>query len=472
MLEYLRDMSGKPVAKVLIAVLTFSFVGWGVAEWIFSGNMREPVLIQVGSEKITVNQFNVERSREMAKLSRERQKLVYTDPEYANAFYSKVLTEMTNNLMVESRARDLGFYVTEKRVASEISTFPEFRENGRFSAAKFDATLSNSGWNEADFAEYLRGQIMRSYVLGAMSVPMHVPDFAVAAAFNSRYATRQIDYKEIKFSQFNAGNPTDDQLREFYAKNPKTNPETRSVSYVLVTASMDKPDSYDAGFDKAQKLEDAIISGESMSAAASKNKAKFVSLAAFSKDKRPTDPLLTDVMVNKIFSMEQGMESEVIETKQGFVIIRVEKINPMHTAEFATVKDSYVKGWKTEEMKKQAYLAANESLIALNKNGDFKDAKRDVNVTRASGAPTDVLVAAFRQEIGSNAIVPGLDAFYVVSVKKEIAPKADAAKMAALRKELQNLTTRAIMEDYNSFLIREYPVKINTKNFEKFFQVK
>lgn len=472
MLEYLRDMSGKPVAKVLIAVLTFSFVGWGVAEWVLGGNGREPVLIQVGDEKITVNQFNSERSREMAKLSREQQKQVYTDPDYANSFYSGILTSMTNNLMVENRARDLGFYVTDKRVAAEVATFEEFQDGGRFSAAKFDSVLSNSGWTEAQFAQYLRGQIMRSMVLGAMSVPMNVPAFAVQAAYNARYSERVIDYNEISFAKFDVGAPTDAQLREFYAKNPKTNPETRAVSYVLVSASMDKPDSYDAGFDKVQKLEDAIISGESMSAAAAKNKAKFVSLPAFAKSKSPADPVLTDTMVNKIFSMEQGMESEVIETKQGFVIIRVEKINVAHVAEFETVKKSLVAGWKKEEQKKKAYLVANESLIALNKNGDFKGAKRDVTVSRIKGAPTDVLVAAFRQDIGSNAIVPSLDAFYVVSVKSESTPKVDTAKMTALRKELQNLTSRGIMDDYNSFLIRQYPVKINKKTFEKMFLVK
>jgi hypothetical protein len=469
MLEYLRDMSGKPVAKVLIAVLTFSFVGWGAAEWIFSGSLREPALITVGGEKITAGQFGAERSREIAKLPRDQQKQIYTDPDYANRFFSGVLTGMTNNVMVENRARDLGFFVTDKRVAAEIRTFPEFQDGGRFSAAKFDAVLSNSGWTEAQFAEYLRRQIMRSMVLGASSVPLNVPDFAVKAAYDARYAERQIDYAEIKFSQFDAGNPTDDQLREFYAKNPKTVPETRSVSYVLAAAKMDAPDSYDAGFDKAQKLEDAIISGESMSDAATKNRAKFVLLSAFAKDKRPDDPILTDSVVNKIFSIEQGTESEVIETKQGFAIIRVEKVHPAHAAEFETVKNSLIAGWKKEEMKKKAYLAANESLIALNNSGDFKGARRGVVVSRASGAPLDVLVSAFKQRVGTNAIAPAADAFYVIRVNKEIAPRTDVAKMTALRKELLNTSSREIIDDYNSFLIREYPVKVNKKAFEKLF---
>ena len=65
MLEYLRNASEKPVAKVLITILAFSFIGWGVAEWIFGNVMSDTTLVRVGSEKISVQQYNLERSREL-----------------------------------------------------------------------------------------------------------------------------------------------------------------------------------------------------------------------------------------------------------------------------------------------------------------------------------------------------------------------------------------------------------------------
>ena len=48
MLEYLRNASEKPVAKILISILAFSFVGWGVAEWIFGGAVGDNTLIHIG----------------------------------------------------------------------------------------------------------------------------------------------------------------------------------------------------------------------------------------------------------------------------------------------------------------------------------------------------------------------------------------------------------------------------------------
>jgi len=468
MLEYLRNAADKPVAKILIGILAFSFVGWGVAEWIFGNVMGDSTLVRVGGEKISMQEFNLEKSREMAQMTREQQRSVYSDPSATAALNDKVLAKLTTQRMAENRADDLGFVITDARIAREIREFPEFQLNGHFSAYLFDNVLRNSGYSEAAFADVLRGQVMRSYVLGALSVPMKVPEFAARAAYNARYAEREIDYATVKYSDFNVGNPTDEDLRTFYAQNPHVVPEQRTVSYVLIPADMSKPDSYDAAYAQAQRVEDDIISGESMSVAAKNNKAKFVSLKPFAAANRPVDAVLTDAMVAKIYDMDEGVESELMETKQGFVIMRVEKIAPAHNAEFESVKKDLVADWRRAQQKKQAYVRANELLVDLNQNGKLAG-KKTATVSRTSGAPTDVLVAAFASPMDANSIVPGADAFYVMHVAREIAPKMDTKKMANLRNELQNMSSRAIMDDYNGFLMRQYPVKINNKVYDKFF---
>lgn len=470
MLEYLRNAADKPVAKILMGLLIFSFVGWGVAEWVFSGNIsRENTLIKVGSTSVSVEQFNAERSRSLANLSRDQQKQIYTDAISAEAFYNNVMTEMVNDVMIENRAHDMGFVVTDKRVAREIRGFPEFQDNGQFSTYQFDYYLNSMNMSEKELANNLRNQILHGYVLGSLSMPINVPEFAVRASYNSRYATRKIEYTTVKFGDFKVGNPTDNALREYYAKNPKMNPETRKVSYILVSANMDKPDEFDAAYARAQKLEDAIIAGTGFEESAKKLKAKYVSVPAFSQDKKQSDEILDDAMVSKIFAMDEGAESELIETKKGFVILVVDKVTPSAIAEFDSVKKGLIDGWKHEEQKKQAYLAANERLVDLNAGKGLRG-KTSATVSRTSGAPTDLLVAAFNQSVGTNTLVPGRDVYYVLRIDAEVMPKVDDKKMADLRKELQNVQMRHMMEDYNSFLIREYPVKINTKTFQKFFK--
>lgn len=466
MLEYLRNAADKPVAKILIGILAFSFVGWGVAEWIFGGGVGDNTLVRVGGEKITVQEFSQTRAREIAQMSREQQRALYSDPAMANQFNTGVITTLASQRMAEKRADDLGFVVSDNRIANEIRQFPEFQIDGRFSTFAFDTVLGRSGYSEVEFADILRRQILRSMVLGAVSAPTDVPAFAVKAAYNAKYGMREIEYATVKYSDFNVGTPTDEQLRAFYDQNPQVVPEYRTVSYVLVPAKMNMPDEYDAALALAQKVEDDIISGETMATAAARHKVRHVALKPLALGAQAADAIMDPAMVMRVFAMDEGVESELIETKDGFVIVRVEKVDPAHNAEFEAVKKSLVADWRRAEQKKQAYVRANELLVDFNKTGKLGGAKT-VTVTRGNGAPLDVLAAAFSGEIGSKTIVPGADAFYVMGIAKDIAPKVDSAKTDIVRREVQNMAMREMMDDYNAFLIRQYPTKINAKIYNR-----
>ena len=467
MLEYLRNAAEKPVAKILIGILAFSFVGWGVAEWIFSNTSGGNTLMTVGGTEISAQQFNAEKSRALAELSRDDQRNIYTDEAAQNKFNQDVMATIATQQMVENRAHDLGFVVSDHRIAQEIREFPEFQINGEFSTLAFDTVLSRSGYSEADFANILRNQVLRSMVLGSMSIPVKVPEFAVSAAYNARYAERDIKYATVKYSDFKVSAPTDEQLQAFYAQNPKIVPETRGVSYILIAGDLSKPDIYDAKYETALKVEDDIIAGDTMADAAKKHDVKYVSIKPFDIANRPVDKIISDTILTKIFEMDEGAESEMIETKDGFVFIRIDKIIPSHAAEFDNVKKSLVADWTRAEQKKQAYVRANEILVDLNKNGTING--KSTTVSRASGAPATVLSATFHNPVGENTIVPDTDAFYVLHIAKETAPKADQKKMANLRKELESSSAQGIMDDYNSFLNREYPTEINEKVFNRLF---
>ena len=258
-------------------------------------------------------------------------------------------------------------------------------------------------------------------------------------------------------------------MQDFYKQNPQTVPETRGVSYVFIAADMAQPDKYDAGYAIAVKVEDDIIAGDTMKDAAKKHNVKYVSLKPFARDMRPVDKVMTDAMVEKIFDMDAGLESEMIETKDGFLFVRVDVVNPEHVAGFDSVKKTLATDWKKAEQKKQAYVRANEMLVDLNKKDGTLVNKKSVTVSRTDGAPTELLVPVFRNKIGQNSIESGADAFYVLSVKSAVTPKVDAKKMDALRKEMANMSATSLQEDYNSFLMREYPVQINEKVYNRVF---
>ena len=467
MLEYLRNAADKPLAKVLMFILIFSFVGWGAAEWIFGGGSRDTTLVKVGGESVSVGQFNNERSRQLQEMSKDEQRATYTDPAKFTALNNSVMSKLTINQLALNRANDLGFVVSDKRIADEIKSYPQFQDNGQFSSWKFDMFLQSSGMNEQDVANSLRGDILRGMALTATNVPLHIPQFAVDAAYNARYAKRDVKFVAVNFADYKVGDATEEQLKTYYAQNPKVIPEKRSVSYVFVAADMSKPDIYDEKFKVAQKIEDMIISGDTMKTAAEKHNAKYVSVKNIARNEKQTDKVLTDDLVAKLFAMESGTESELLELKEGFVILRVDEVHAQHNAEFSDVKNSLIDGWRKAEQRKKAYSDANEKLIALNKSGDVKGLK-SATVTRTEGAPLVVLNAAFAGREGDNAMVEDNNAFYIVNVGKTTMPKDDKAKKESLRKELEKMSVRFVTDDYTQFLKYVYPVKVNEKTFNRF----
>ena len=467
MLEYLRNAAEKTWAKILMFILIFSFVGWGAAEWIFSGVSRDTTLIRVGGADVSVQQFNNERSRQLSGMSKEEQRATYTDATKSAALTKNVMSSLTMNQLALNRAKDMGYAVSDKRIADEIRSIPQFQSNGQFAPWMFDIILQNSGMNERDFADSLRVNVLRQMVLGVVSAPLNMPQFAIDAFYNARHAKREIKYSTIKFADFKADEPTVEQLKTYYAQNPKIVPETRSVSYVFVTADMNKPDEYDAGFKKAQQVEDMIISGSSMKEAADKYKIKYAKVPDFARNEKISDKVLSNNLTDKIFTMSSGMESELIELKDGFVILRIDDINVEHNADFESVRKDLVGGWKKAEQRKNAYVRANEDLVALKKDGNLKNAK-SVTVSRTEGAPIVVLNSAFAESVGANVIVEDGEAFYVLHVDKNIAPKSDDTKKEAIRKELNNMSVHYVSDDYGQFLKRKYPVKVNQKTYDRF----
>ena len=467
MLEYLRNAADKPLAKVLMFVLIFSFVGWGAAEWIFGNVSNDTTLIHVGNADISVQQFNNERSRELASMTKDDQRAVYTDPAKSAQLTNDVMKVLTTNQLLANRADDLGFVVSDKRIADEIKSNPQFQMNGEFVPWVFDMILQNSGLTEQDVAASIRGGILRQMVVGAFNAPIAVPQFAVDAMYNARNAKRDVKYATVKFSDFKVGEPNDEQLREYYAQNPRVVPESRAVSYVFVAADMNKPDVYDEKFKIAQKIEDMIISGESMKDAAKKYDAKFVAIANAERGGKLSDKILSDDLIAKLFSMDVGVESELIELKNGFVILRVDEIYAAHNAEFADVKKDLINGWKKSEQRKKAYVRANEKLVDLNAGKSFQDAV-SASVSRTDGAPLEVLNTVFASVAGDNKIAEDANAFYVLRVGDTVMPKTDAKKQESLRGELRKMSANYVLDDYSQFLKRKYPVRVNDKVFKRF----
>ena len=467
MLEYLRNAADKPVAKVLMGILIFSFVGWGVAEWVFGLSSSDTTLMRVGGDKVSIQQYSNMKSNELSALSREEQRRIYTDPTAMSAFQDGVIKKIASIKRIEKHADDLGYMVSDHKIANEIRAIPQFQENGKFSPAAFDVVLRNSGLTESDVANDIRMRALNEMVSMPVNAKIKTPRFASRAAYNARGASRTIDLATIKFSDFDVKSPSEEQLREFYKQNPHRVAESRDISYVILPTKMDQPDEYEKNLKVAQKMEDDIIGGETLAVAAKTHNAKFHKYENVTAQKLPDDKFFDNAMIARVFDMDAGVESEMIETRDGFVIVRIDKITPEHNAEFDSVKKDLTAEWTRAERRKLAYLRANELLVDLNKTGKLAN-KKTLNVTRTDGATPAVLVTTFKNRIGENTLVDDANAFYVLHVENEKLPAPDDKKMDAMNTEVSKMSAKHIRADFDAYLEREYPIKINEKTYNRF----
>jgi peptidyl-prolyl cis-trans isomerase D len=468
-LQGLRDASEKTWAKLLMGLLIFSFVGWGAANWLLGEASTDSSLVQIGSESVSVAEFEQERNRQLAQMGREMQRQIFSDKTTLNYFSGQVLANMATRMLLEQHARNIGLVVSPASVANIIKQSPEFWENGAFSTDTFDAVLDVNGITEKYFADTLRRQELREMLLGSLNNNLPAPDFMTTAAFNARYSVRKIEFSTIKFDSFAAPKqPDEDDLRAVYAKNPKMVPEHRTISYVIVGAKMSQPDSFDRGYESVRSIEDMLAAGDAMRDAAKKMRATYRALEPMTIQRKTArgevrDPILTDAVMQKLFAMEQGLESEIIESKSGFVIFRVEKIDPAHAVPFGGRRGELTALWKKSEQEKLAYARANEILA------DRKKLAVSATIGRASGAPLEVLNAAFAMDVGKTQIVRGEGVFYVVKVAEQIQPKANAAKKKEIANEIKSALPRMILDDYSGYLNRKYEIRPNEKLMRRLF---
>ncbi|MDR0319216.1 MAG: SurA N-terminal domain-containing protein [Rickettsiales bacterium] len=492
MLQQLRNANETIWAKILMGILIFSFVGWGAASWIFGDTATDDSIISVGGDKVRIADFEAERNRQFAQMERAMKKSIYSDKVVGLYFSQQILSNLASRMLLDRRAEDIGLGVSRQAIAAMIKNAPEFQSNGFFSTDKFDAVLAANNISEDAFVEVLRRQMLREMLLSGVSEGVRAPEFMVKVLYDMRFETRKIDYAAIKFDDFAvSAKPTEEDLQRIYAMSKQMVPEFRTFAIAKIAVkNMESPDEYDAAFARAQKMEDALIGGATLAEAAAKVDAKITELKPITIQKKTAtgadvaEPALNENLTNELFGLDEGADTSIIELKDGFAIVRVMKIDFSHAVPFEDMKTQLAELWVEEQKEQQAYLRANAIIKELNENPEasFRSAAakagaRNYQVgaqiarTMTSVFPEEVLNQSFAAKTGSNILIPGRRAFYVSSVRGVSVPKSDPEKLAAIKSEADSMISRMIMDDYTGFLSRQYPIRTNTRVFNRLFNV-
>ncbi|MGF1784876.1 peptidylprolyl isomerase [Photobacterium swingsii] len=381
MMERLREGASSIWVKIILSLIIFSFVFAGVGSYLAGGS--EQAAAKVGDQEIGQRQFEQayqnERNRMQSQLGDYFATLL-GDPEYVKQFRRSVLDRMVNDVLIEQRAHALGLRISDEQVRQAIVTMPEFQRDGKFDNDTYNMLLRRSNFTPDQFAEYMRGDMLRQQFLAAIQGS----DFALS---NELTALRKLEVQQrevrtltLSLADFTQNAEiTDEEIQAYYDQNPQqfTRPEQVKVAYIelsgkglkdTIAITDDEVEAYykdhQAKYSSAEQrqVSHILIQGDSDEAKAKAEAllvklnegADFAALAAtdsddkFSaKDGGKLDWIEAGVMDPEFdkaaFALANaGDISGVVQSAFGFHIIKLDAIKASVVKPLADVKDSIV----------------------------------------------------------------------------------------------------------------------------------
>jgi peptidyl-prolyl cis-trans isomerase D len=394
MLDSLRGAAQSWVAKLLLGLLSLSFVAWGVGD-VFRQGFTGNSVLSAGSSKVSPIEYRLAYNRQLAlyqqqlnqRLTREQAKEIGID--------GQVMAQLVAGVVLDEQSRKMKLGLSKERLATLTAEDPAFKDaSGSFSRAAFDGVLRNAGMRPEDYLKSRSQVAIRQQVVESMTDGIKAPDAYLSALALHGGESRDVDYIALPVSIVQpVAEPTDSELQTFYdaRKDNYKAPEYRKFSYVALTPdAIANPAAVDeatvkADYDKniarytkleTRKIDQLVFTSKDAAHAA---KAKLVSGSTFddlviAEKKTPADVAMGDLqkkdlpdakIADAAFNLAAGAVSDVIDGAFGPVLVRVAAVSPASVQPFEAVK---------EQIRKD--IALNEAnAVLLESHDTYEDAR-------------------------------------------------------------------------------------------------
>jgi peptidyl-prolyl cis-trans isomerase D len=390
MLQALRNKIHGWPAAVVLGVCVFAVAFFGIESYFVS---------RVDTFVAKVDDHEISQQDWQNRLTELRQQLAATpNAPYTVADLEKpelkkqVLDGMINQVLLQKANTDLGLAVADTAVRDTIGSDQGFQVDGRFDPGTYRAVLAQQGMTPAMYEAKVRSGLATQMLPDAISATTLVSDADVDNFFRlhdqqrdlryvslprpsltdanvadgdidafykshiADYTTPEqvsVQYLEVKQADLKVGEPTDEQLHQYYDKFKQryAQPEQRLASHILVNVPKNAtPDQQKAALEKAKKL------------AAEATPANFAKLAAESSEdlgsKRTGGDLgwLEKGVTNPafdaaLFAMKKGDVSKepILSPDEGYHIIWLRDAREGDSKPFAEVRGQLASDWAKAE---------------------------------------------------------------------------------------------------------------------------
>jgi len=443
MMDNLRAASNHVVLKVILGLIILSFVLTGVGNYLIGGN--GDYAAKVNGHEISRAEleqaFNSERNRQQQMLGDQFSQLASNDG-YIQQMRQQALSQLVDQALLDQYISDLHLGISDEQVKQAIFNQKAFQTNGKFDNAKYNGLITSMGFSADQYAEALRKQLLNQQLINAIANTDFMLKDETTKLTDLVSQQREIRQAVIDVNALAAKQTvTDDEIAQYYQQHQNSfmAPEQFRVSYIKMdAAAMQQPvseadiqswyDQHKADYSQPQRSRYSIIQTKTEAEARSvldalKQGGDFASLAK-SKSADPIsarkggdmgwlEPATTPDELKNASLTQKGQLSDVIKSSVGFLVVRLDDIQPEQVKPLAQVHDVIADKVKQEKALDAFYkLQQKVSEAASNDNESLAGAAQasGLNVSETGwftrdDVPADLDFDAVKQAVFSGGLI-------------------------------------------------------------------
>jgi len=407
MLALIRDKASGWVAGVIVGLLVISFAFWGVS--FYSGQAGKLNVAKVNDVDISFQSFQ----RSFAQLRKKMQSVLgdslslEEDTFIKNQTIEKLIeSELINQLVIDS-----GLNITNERLVESIKNIEFFRNEEGFDRIKYERSINSIGMAPSIFEAQLRMDLLSNQLQAGFFETTFILESELENILRLESQSRDVTYTILSLPSFiEDGEISDSDVDVFYQANPNlfTQSEQVKVAYlelnikelakdietneeVLRNFYNDNKGDYDVvGQRSIRKL--FVKTGEKATNE-NKNKAEAVITSAlelanegkdfveiveqstgetleFSEHTFMSKGIMGKEIDEFLFNSEEGMVSKVIETKEGFNIVKVVEIRGGSENKYENSTQKVKEDYKNKQAELQFFELSDQLITLSYENSD------------------------------------------------------------------------------------------------------
>ena len=406
--------------KFVFLVIIIVFIFWGVGSF---RARRASILAYINGEPLYYKEFAL-AYEQVINSYRARFKGFNEDWIKRLNLKKTVLDSLIERKLIIQVAKKMGVSASEDQVREIITHYSVFQKNGRFDPILYQTILGQHHYTPAQFEENLKRDLILSYLRNAIQGLAHISEKEAYEAYkwqkqqiNLQFVTfkpeafnkkvnvseeklrayfekhkdnylvpRQlkIDYVNISERQFIPEiKPTNEEIEQYYKVNQSDfyQPKTVHARHILFRIPTDaSKERIEKIKKKAKKVLEMAKKGEDFSKLAKRysedrsTAAKGGDLGWFGRN------TMIKPFEDVAFSLKKGEISDLVKTRFGFHIIKVEDIKEAYTKKLPEVRTQIVQRIKKERANQMAEELANRLYAQAILDNSLKKAADDFKI--------------------------------------------------------------------------------------------